>query len=205
MSCFFLLKKFVVFFVFICAVCKISFASVISEEGVNLMVKGVRVEGLSVDDIKTTKDNALLNAKQKAFDEAIKRMKYDDIQIDPVNIDACISSYSIIDEYYSKDFYSMIANFSFNKDILKSIAKKSIQNSKKGGGDVVDLVVELKEKDDVVKEYVSFRDFLKKEKIVFYPVKISATRISVKLNKVLEDDIYFKIKELDLNGSIYID
>ena len=202
---FFTKKKIVFFFIAFFAVGNHSFASIISEEGDNLLVKGVRVEGLSVDDIKTTKDNALINAKQKAFDEAVKYMKYEDIQIDPVNIDACISSFSIIDEYYSKEFYSMIANFSFNKNILKSVAKKSLRNSKKGGGDVVDLVVELKEKNDIVAEYVVFKNFLKKEKISFYPVKITATKVSVLLKKVVEDEIYFKLKDLDLNGSIYVD
>ena len=202
---FFTKKKIIFFFIAFFAICNCSFASIINEDGDNLFVKGVRVEGLSVDDVKTTKDNALINAKQKAFDEAVKHMKYDDIQIDPVNIDACISSFSIIDEYYSKEFYSMIANFTFNKDILKSVARKSIRNGKKGGSDVVDLVVELKEKNDIVAEYVMFRKFLQKEKTSFYPVQISATKISVKLNKVIEDEIYFKLKELDLNGSIYID
>ena len=205
MICFFTKKKIVFFFIAFFAICNCSFASIINEDGDNLFVKGVRVEGLSVDDIKTTKDNALINAKQKAFDEAVKYMKYEDIQIDPVNIDACISSFSIIDEYYSKEFYSMIANFSFNKDILKSVAKKSLRNGKKGGGDVVDLVVELKEKNDIVAEYVVFKNFLKKEKISFYPVKITATKVSVLLKKVVEDEIYFKLKDLDLNGSIYVD
>ena len=199
-------KTFILLLVLVFAIFhKVSFSSVISENGDILNIRGVRVEGLSVDDLKTTKDNALANAKERAFEEAVKYMKYDDVQIDPVNIDACISGYSIADELYNKEFYSIIANFSFNKDILKSVVRKSIINKQKGGKDVVDAVVELKEKNDIVAEYVVFRNFLQKEKVSFYPIKITATKVSVFLKRVLEDDIYFKLKELDINGAIYVD
>ena len=41
-----------------------------------------------------------------------------------------------------------------------------------------------------------YRERFAKEKISFYPVKITATKVSVLLKKVVEDEIYFKLKDL---------
>jgi len=177
-------------------------ASIVKNNKSTFSVNGVRVDGASFENEQSTKQIALEQARQTAFNDLIKYLKYNDLSFDEININSAILSYSIVDEFYNENFYSLIANFEFDKDILNSIIKKTIQN-KKGTNEIADYVVVLIEQEDIVKEYQKLNNFLKKEKISFYPIKIEADRISVLLQKVDEDKIYNDLKGLKLNGKIY--
>ena len=182
----------------------ITLSSVISENKNEYTIKSVRVEGASFEDLQSSKQIALKNAKQKAFNDLMNFLKKEDIQIDEINIDTTIKSYSIVDEYYNENFYSLVANFSLDKNIVKSLIKKNeFDNLNKG--EVGEYVVVLKEQNDIVKEYVKFRDYLKSEKITFFPVEISSKYIKVNLKNVVEEKIYNSLKEIGVNGSIYKD
>ena len=182
----------------------ITLSSVISENKNEYTIKSVRVEGASFEDLQSSKQIALKNAKQKAFNDLMNFLKKEDIQIDEINIDTTIKSYSIVDEYYNENFYSLVANFSLDKNIVKSLIKKNeFDNLNKG--EVGEYVVVLKEQNDIVKEYVKFRDYLKSEKVTFFPVEISSKYIKVNLKNVVEEKIYNSLKEIGVNGSIYKD
>lgn len=177
-------------------------ASIIKNNKSTFSVNGVRVDGASFENEQSTKQIALEQARQTAFNDLIKYLKYNDLSFDEININSAILSYSIVDEFYNENFYSLIANFEFDKDILNSIIRKTNQN-KKGTSEIADYIVVLIEQEDIVKEYQKLNNFLKKEKISFYPIKIEADRISVLLQKVDEDKIYNDLKGLKLNGKIY--
>lgn len=180
----------------------ISQASIINQKDNSYDVNSVRVDGASFENEISTKQMALTQAKQSAFNDLMQYLKVNDMPIEEVNINSAISSYSILDEYYNENFYSLVANFTFDKDIVKSLIRKNYQNQK-GNGEVGDYVVVLKERNDVIEEYVKFVSFLKTEKIKFYPVEIKAGETSILLLKVLDDKIYTSLKELGLNGKIY--
>ena len=177
-------------------------ASIINQKDNSYDVNSVRVDGASFENEISTKQMALTQAKQSAFNDLMQYLKVNDMPIEEVNINSAISSYSILDEYYNENFYSLVANFTFDKDIVKSLIRKNYQNQK-GNGEVGDYVVVLKERNDVIEEYVKFVSFLKTEKIKFYPVEIKAGETSILLLKVLDDKIYTSLKELGLNGKIY--
>ena len=177
-------------------------ASIINQKDNSYDVNSVRVDGASFENEISTKQMALTQAKQSAFNDLMQYLKVNDMPIEEVNINSAISSYSILDEYYNENFYSLVANFTFDKDIVKSLIRKNYQNQK-GNGEVGDYVVVLKERNDVIDEYVKFISFLKTEKIKFYPVEIKAGETSILLLKVLDDKIYTSLKELGLNGKIY--
>ena len=177
-------------------------ASIINQKDNSYDVNSVRVDGASFENEISTKQIALTQAKQSAFNDLMQYLKVNDMPIEEVNINSAISSYSILDEYYNENFYSLVANFTFDKDIVKSLIRKNYQNQK-GNGEVGDYVVVLKERNDVIEEYVKFVSFLKTEKIKFYPVEIKAGETSILLLKVLDDKIYTSLKELGLNGKIY--
>ena len=177
-------------------------ASIINQKDNSYDVNSVRVDGASFENEISTKQMALTQAKQSAFNDLMQYLKVNDMPIEEVNINSAISSYSILDEYYNENFYSLVANFTFDKDIVKSLIRKNYQNQK-GNGEVGDYVVVLKERNDVIEEYVKFVSILKTEKIKFYPVEIKAGETSILLLKVLDDKIYTSLKELGLNGKIY--
>ena len=168
------------------------------------VVKSVRVEGASFEDLQATKQVAIDNAKRSAFGEVLKFLHKDDIVLDDININNCIENFTIIDEYYNQNFYSLMMNVTFDKTILQSIISKEQKNAKHQG-EVGNFIVRLEERNDILTEYVSFRNYLQKAKINFSPYSIKATRIEIKLTNVVEDEIYYKLKELNLNGKIYAD
>ena len=176
-------------------------ASIIRDNGKVYIVNAVRAEGASFENEQSTKQIALEQARQKAFSDIVEYLKIDDFPLDEININTAISSYSIVDEYYNENFYSIIANFTFDKEIVKSLLKKK---QHVGNGDIADYVVILKEKEDIIVEYMKLFKYLKKEKITSYPIKIESDKISVLLKQVNEDKIYLSLKELDLNGKIYL-
>ena len=176
-------------------------ASVIRDNGKVYIVNAVRAEGASFENEQSTKQIALEQARQKAFSDIIEYLKVEDFPLDDININTAISSYSIVDEYYNENFYSIIANFTFDKEIVKSLLKKKQHVS---NGDIADYVVILKEKEDIIVEYMKLFKYLKKEKITSYPIKIESDKISVLIKQVNEDKIYLSLKGLDLNGKIYL-
>ena len=177
---------------------------IIREENGNYIVKSVRAEGASFENEAETKKQALENAKQIAFNEIMKKLNIEDVPASEVNINSCISSFSIVDEYYSGSFYSIMVDFVFNKQITLSVSQKSKQNINKKG-EVVNCVVILKEQNNIIREYNKLRQYLKNKKIKFNPIKIKAKEVSVKIFNVVEDDIYTSLKSLGLNGKIYTD
>ena len=176
-------------------------ASVIRDNGKVYIVNAVRAEGASFENEQSTKQIALEQARQKAFSDIIEYLKVEDFPLDDININTAISSYSIVDEYYNENFYSIIANFTFDKEIVKSLLKKKQHVS---NGDIADYVVILKEKEDIIVEYMKLFKYLKKGKITSYPIKIESDKISVLIKQVNEDKIYLSLKGLDLNGKIYL-
>ena len=174
------------------------------DENDGYSVKSVRVEGASFEDLQTTKQVAIESAKRSAFNEIAKFLHKDEIVLDDININNCIKNFTIVDEYYNENFYSLIMNVTFDKTILQSIINKEQKNARRQG-EVGNFIVRLEEKNDLLTEYVSFRNYLQKAKINFSPYSIKATRIEIKLTNVIEDEIYYKLKELNLNGKIYAD
>ena len=179
-------------------------ASIVFDDNDGYVVKSVRVEGASFEDLQATKQVAIDNAKRSAFGEVLKFLHKDDIVLDDININNCIENFTIIDEYYNQNFYSLMMNVTFDKTILQSIISKEQKNAKHQG-EVGNFIVRLEERNDILTEYVSFRNYLQKAKINFSPYSIKATRIEIKLTNVVEDEIYYKLKELNLNGKIYAD
>ena len=179
-------------------------ASMVFDDNDGYVVKSVRVEGASFEDLQATKQVAIDNAKRSAFGEVLKFLHKDDIVLDDININNCIENFTIIDEYYNQNFYSLMMNVTFDKTILQSIISKEQKNAKHQG-EVGNFIVRLEERNDILTEYVSFRNYLQKAKINFSPYSIKATRIEIKLTNVVEDEIYYKLKELNLNGKIYAD
>ena len=192
------------FFLFSFTIQKTLQAAIVLDDNDNYLIKSVRVEGASFEDLHTTKQAAIENAKRSAFHEVLKFLRKDDIVIDDVNINNCIENFSIVDEYYNENFYSLIMNITFDKAILQSLISKEQKNAKHKG-EIGNFIVRLEEKNDILTEYVSFRNYLQKAKINFSPYSINATRIEIKLTNVVEDEIYYKLKELNLNGKIYAD
>ena len=102
-------------------------ASQINETEYFYTIKSVKIEGLITEKIDNMQQFALNNAKQKALEEILAKLGHSDIILTEVNLNSCINSYKIIDEYYDNEYYSMIANFDFNKSIIQDY----IQNDKK--------------------------------------------------------------------------
>ena len=182
-----------------------TFASIVIDGDDKYIVKSVRAEGASFENEQSTKNIAISQAKHKAFEDLLNHIKYEnEIQINEVNIDAMISAYTIVDEYYNENFYSLIANFTFDKSLLKSFVKKNRPTNNKIGN-LANYIVKLKEQTDIISEYATLKKYLQEEKIKYFPREITTTTISVLLENVDEDKIYDKLKELNINGSIYLD
>ena len=184
----------------------LGFTSVIKEDKNSYFVRNVRAEGASFENEQSTKQIALLQAKQTALQDLLYYIKAKDVSFDEANINAMVSSYAIEDEYYNENFYALIANFTFDKAILQSFL--SAYKSKKDSRDrdeVDDYIIKLQEKDDIISEYMMLKKFLKKQKIKFTLREIEATEISVLVEKVNKGKIYDSLRNLGINGKIYVD
>ena len=184
----------------------LGFTSVIKEDKNSYFVRNVRAEGASFENEQSTKQIALLQAKQTALQDLLYYIKAKDVSFDEANINAMVSSYAIEDEYYNENFYALIANFTFDKAILQSFlsAYKSRKDSR-DRDEVDDYIIKLQEKDDIISEYMMLKKFLKKQKIKFTLREIEATEISVLVEKVNKGKIYDSLRNLGINGKIYVD
>lgn len=194
---------FVTFFVFLSLFTATSAKSiVIKDENGVYNVSGVHVEGASFDDTITVKQASISNAQLLAFGELTKFLKRENIPINENNINSAIKSFSIIDEYYNDNFYSITVDFVFDKEITKSLIDDS---NIKYNDEIMDFGVVLYEKKNLLEEYARFVNFLKKENIDFLPIKITSNVIEVIVKNVSGNKIYYKLKDLKLNGKMYID
>ena len=184
----------------------LGFTSVIKENKNSYFVRNVRVEGASFENEQSTKQIALLQAKQTALQDLLHYIKAKDVSFDEVNISAMVSSYAIEDEYYNENFYALIADFTFDKAILQSFL--SADKNRQDGRDrdeVADYIIKLQENDNIITEYMQLKTFLKKQKIKFILREIGATEVSVLVEKVNKGKIYDSLRNLGINGKIYVD
>ena len=176
----------------------------ISEDKYYYYVKGVKAEDISANDNETTKKVALDNVKRLAMD-ALQEKLGEDLQLDETNLNSAIGGYKIVDEYYDKDFYSIVADFNFSKIVINSFVKNSKKKDVKLASNTVDAVVVLKEKRNIVEEFAKFREYLRQEQIGHNVLKIRGNEVHIKIYKVSEGTIYDTLKKLNLNGKMYID
>ena len=176
----------------------------ISEDKYYYYVKGVKAEDISANDNETTKKVALDNVKRLAMD-ALQEKLGENLQLDETNLNSAIGGYKIVDEYYDKDFYSIVADFNFSKIVINSFVKNSKKKDVKLASNTVDAVVVLKEKRNIVEEFAKFREYLRQEQIGHNVLKIRGNEVHVKIYKVSEGTIYDTLKKLNLNGNMYID
>jgi len=177
-------------------------ASVVSETDGSYLVNNVKVEGASFENEKSTKQIAIYQAKQAALNDLLKHTKTQGNSIDEVNINSMISGYKILDEYYNENFYTLIADFTFDKAIFQSFFKK---NSDPKKDEIINCILNLNEKDDIIAEYSKLKNFLKTQKIDFATREIKPTEISIFLKNVNKDQIYNSLKKMKLNGKLYIE
>ena len=176
----------------------------ISEDKYYYYVKGVKAEDISANDNETTKKVALDNVKRLAMD-ALQEKLGENLQLDETNLNSAIGGYKIVDEYYDKDFYSIVADFNFSKIVINSFIKNSKKKDVKLASNTVDAVVVLKEKRNIVEEFAKFREYLRQEQIDYKVLKIRGNEVHIKIYKVSEGTIYDTLKKLNLNGNMYID
>ena len=199
-------SAFLIFVLFIFFNTTLGFTSVIKENKNSYFVRNVRVEGASFENEQSTKQIALLQAKQTALEDLLHYIKAKDVSFDEVNINAMVSSYAIEDEYYNENFYALIADFTFDKAILQSFL--SADKNRQDGRDrdeVADYIIKLQENDNIITEYMQLKTFLKKQKIKFILREIGATEVSVLVEKVNKGKIYDSLRNLGINGKIYVD
>ncbi|MBQ7537013.1 MAG: hypothetical protein IJT14_02720 [Rickettsiales bacterium] len=176
----------------------------ISEDKYYYYVKGVKAEDISANDNETTKKVALDNVKRIAMD-ALQEKLGENLQLDETNLNSAIGGYKIVDEYYDKDFYSIVADFNFSKIVINSFVKNSKKKDVKLASNTVDAVVVLKEKRNIIDEFAKFREYLRQEQIGHNVLKIRGNEVHIKIYKVSEGTIYDTLKKLNLNGNMYID
>ena len=176
----------------------------ISEDKYYYYVKGVKAEDISANDNETTKKVALDNVKRLAMD-ALQEKLGENLQLDETNLNSAIGGYKIVDEYYDKDFYSIVADFNFSKIVINSFVKNSKKKDVKLASNTVDAVVVLKEKRNIIEEFAKFRGYLQQEQIGYKVIKIRGNEVHIKIYKVSEGTIYDTLKKLNLNGNMYID
>ena len=176
----------------------------ISEDKYYYYVKGVKAEDISSSDNETTKKVALDNVKRLAMD-ALQEKLGENLQLDETNLNSAIGGYKIVDEYYDKDFYSIVADFNFSKIVINSFIKNSKKKDVKLASNTVDAVVVLKEKRNIIDEFAKFREYLRQEQIGHNVIKIRGNEVHIKIYKVSEGTIYDTLKKLNLNGNMYID
>ena len=176
----------------------------ISEDKYYYYVKGVKAEDISANDNETTKKVALDNVKRIAMD-ALQEKLGENLQLDETNLNSAIGGYKIVDEYYDKDFYSIVADFNFSKIVINSFIKNSKKKDVKLASNTVDAVVVLKEKRNIIDEFAKFREYLRQEQIGHNVLKVRRNEVHIKIYKVSEGTIYDTLKKLNLNGNMYID
>ena len=173
----------------------------ISEDKYYYYVKGVKAEDISANDNETTKKVALDNVKRLAMD-ALQEKLGENLQLDETNLNSAIGGYKIVDEYYDKDFYSIVADFNFSKIVINSFIKNSKKKDVKLASNTVDAVVVLKEKRNIVEEFAKFREYLRQEQIGQKGIKIRGNEVHIKIYKVIECTIYDTLKKMNLNGNM---
>ncbi len=176
----------------------------ITEDKYYYYVKGVKAEDISANDNETTKKVALDNVKRLAMD-ALQEKLGENLQLDETNLNSAIGGYKIVDEYYDKDFYSIVADFNFSKIVINSFVKNSKKKDVKLASNTVDAVVVLKEKRNIIDEFAKFREYLRQEQIGHNVLKIRGNEVHIKIYKVSEGTIYDTLKKMNLNGNMYID
>ena len=199
-----MMKKIFIFFLLYIFNINCSLSVSITEDAKSYYVNNVKAEDIATSEIDSVKNTALNAVKRQALNDLMVYLNKGNT-INDVNLEGAISAFKIVDEHYERDFYSIIANFTFNKNVIKSMLEGADKYSKNKNARLVDGVVALYEKSNLVREYVVFRDYLKKNKISFSPEYITAQEIRIRLYKVDEDTIYGKLKELNLNGKMYLD
>ena len=184
-----------------------SFSLEITEDKNYYYIKNVKLESLITTEIPNVKQYIFNQVKRYAFDEVARKIGKINAVPSDENIDASISGYKIIDEYCDSDYFSVIANFTFNKAVLKDIAEGSNETEvdDKENEIPVDAIVVLEEMDDVIDEYNVLKKWLIKNKIQFIPYKITYKQVQVKVFNITEDRFYDNLRKLNINGSMYID
>ena len=183
------------------------FSLEISEDKNFYYVKNIKLESLITTEVPNIKQYIFDQVKRYAFDEVAKKIgKINSVPSDE-NIDASISGYKIIDEYYDSDYFSIIANFTFNKSVLKDIAEGSNETdvSDKENEIPVNAIVVLEEVGDVIDEYNILKKWLTKNTIQYVPYKITYKQIQIKVFNIAENRFYDNLRKLNINGSMYIE
>ena len=198
------MKKIFIFFLLYIFNINCSLSVSITEDAKSYYVNNVKAEDIATSEVDSVKNTALNAVKRQALNDLMVYLNKSNA-INDVNLEGAISAFKIVDEHYDKDFYSIIANFTFNKNVIKSMLEGADKYIKNKNVRLVDGVVALYEKNNLIGEFVAFRDYLRKHKITFSPEYITAQEIRIRLYKVDEDTIYGKLKELNLNGKMYLD
>ena len=185
----------------------LSFSLEISEDKNFYYVKNIKLESLITTEVPNIKQYIFDQVKRYAFDEVAKKIgKINSVPSDE-NIDASISGYKIIDEYYDSDYFSIIANFTFNKAVLKDIAENSNETDigEKEDEIPVNAIVILEEVNDIIDEYNILKKWLIKNKTQYVPYKITYKQVQIKVFDVRENKFYDNLRKLNVNGSMYIE
>lgn len=185
----------------------LSFSLEISEDKNFYYVKNIKLESLITTEVPNIKQYIFDQVKRYAFDEVAKKIgKINSVPSDE-NIDASMSGYKIIDEYYDSDYFSIIANFTFNKAVLKDIAENSNETDigEKEDEIPVNAVVILEEVNDIIDEYNILKKWLIKNKTQYVPYKITYKQVQIKVFNVRENKFYDNLRKLNVNGSMYIE
>ena len=185
----------------------LSFSLEISEDKNFYYVKNIKLESLITTEVPNIKQYIFDQVKRYAFDEVAKKIgKINSVPSDE-NIDASISGYKIIDEYYDSDYFSIIANFTFNKAVLKDIAENSNETDigEKEDEIPVNAIVILEEVNDIIDEYNILKKWLIKNKTQYVPYKITYKQVQIKVFNVRENKFYDNLRKLNVNGSMYIE
>ena len=185
----------------------LSFSLEISEDKNFYYVKNIKLESLITTEVPNIKQYIFDQVKRYAFDEVAKKIgKINSVPSDE-NIDASISGYKIIDEYYDSDYFSIIANFTFNKAVLKDIAENSNETDigEKEDEIPVNAIVILEEVNDIIDEYNILKKWLIKNKTQYVPYKITYKQVQIKVFNVRENKFYDNLRKLNVNGSMYVE
>ena len=183
------------------------FSLEISEDKNFYYVKNIKLESLITTEVPNIKQYIFDQVKRYAFDEVAKKIgKINSVPSDE-NIDASISGYKIIDEYYDSDYFSIIANFTFNKAVLKDIAENSNETDigEKEDEIPVNAIVILEEVNDIIDEYNILKKWLIKNKTQYVPYKITYKQVQIKVFNVRENKFYDNLRKLNVNGSMYVE
>lgn len=182
-------------------------ASNLTEDKYFYIVQNVKIENLIEEETENIRQKALNEVKRKAFDEILNKLGHQEIVVSDDNLNSFINGYKIVDEYYDNEYYSIVANFNFNKSLVKDMIESSLNKNKdeNNKGRIVNAVVILTENYDIVGEYSALKNWLVKNKILYKPLQITKNQVQIKLINVYEDTIYKTLRKLNLNGSMYLE